>query len=120
MTVNTHSMTSSHSKVLIPGGIGKRRPGERPRGLMSSSITIAAGSRATHKNLYRQEKQSRSPNKTSRSQEQMIFIRMMFMVLESPNAELSRNRRRLSLDDAWEQQPPSASENGRAGGCQLQ
>ena len=28
-------------------------------------------------------------NKTSRSQEPIIFMRMMFMVLESPNAKVS-------------------------------
>ena len=79
MTVNTHTIAINQSKAFNLGGSGGRR------GLMSSRITDAAQSRATHKNLCRQEKQSRSPNKTSRSQEQMIFIRMMFMILESPN-----------------------------------
>ena len=76
-------MTINQSKALnlalnLGGGGGRR-------GLMSSRVMNAAQNRAIHKNLCRQEKQSRSPNETSKSQEAMIFVRMMFIVLESPN-----------------------------------
>ncbi len=60
----------------------------------------AAGSRATHKNLYLQENHIRSPNKASRSQEQMIFIRMMFIILDSPNDKSQRWWRPEVLDSA--------------------